>query len=255
MARTIFQETIADHARRIGQSERFTRNRRRVLERQRQGQDRAQIRREMGATNCPSCLLDMSIEELEQALGVEWAAGRYRPREGWTPSESVELAPPSTPPTKEELARRGYTLSAPPFGYTKDGQAKGLAVVIEAEAALVRDVFSLYLDHGWTMAQIADELNADAGRPPRRNGGRWDKDAVREMLSNPYYAGYVLYRGVGARNAPNRRNAGTLYPGRHEALVSWRDFESVQQARCERRSSGDKTPWECPWTFGEGERE
>ena len=61
--------------------------------------------------------------------------------------------------------------------------------------------------------EIADWLN-DAGLRTR-SGNRFSKDTVADMLRNPFYKGYVLYR-PGSRS----QDEGELFPGRQEPIVA-----------------------------------
>jgi site-specific DNA recombinase len=99
----------------------------------------------------------------------------------------------------------------PPLGY--DVVERKL-VVNEREAALVRDLFRRYAEHG-SAARLVRELAIEGhtskawvtqgGRT--REGRPLDQQAVFKLLRNRIYLGEI-------------RNHGTWYPGQHEALVS-----------------------------------
>ena len=93
-----FAETEEDHARRLGQSRRFTRIRRRALLRKLEGQSPEQIRREMGESNCPYDVADASLQELMDALGVVLDGDVLRPS---------DESPPRPLLTRVEERRRG----------------------------------------------------------------------------------------------------------------------------------------------------
>jgi len=111
--------------------------------------------------------------------------------------------------TRDKIAaarRRGmWTGGSVPLGY--DVVNKKL-MVNDAEAALVRELFDLYLEYKSTMATVR-ELNR-RGRTTKRHqaksgnvrgGGQWHKNAVLSILRNPLYAGYMphgqkLFDGV-----------------------------------------------------------
>jgi site-specific DNA recombinase len=100
----------------------------------------------------------------------------------------------------------GYDLAPQPAGGSK-------LVVNEAEAALVREIFSLYLEHH-SLTKVTRILN-DRGcrskqwttRKGRSVGGRlWDKHLLIKLLTNPAYTGKV-------------RHKKDLYAGEHAAIV------------------------------------
>lgn len=63
--------------------------------------------------------------------------------------------------------------------------------VVPEEAAVVRQIERAYLEDGLGIARIAYLLNVE-GRPSPR-GKQWTAAAVREILQNPFYCGYVLW--------------------------------------------------------------
>ena len=85
--------------------------------------------------------------------------------------------------------------------------------------------------------EISNRLN-DLGRPSPK-GRKWSNETVRDILNNPFYAGYILYRGSitdesGRRKQP--RYTGTLYPGLHKPLISLDEWDEMQQERFMRAS-------------------
>jgi site-specific DNA recombinase len=109
--------------------------------------------------------------------------------------------------------RRGKWTGGPvPFGF--DVKDKKL-VPNETEAATVRRMFELFLEHH-QMPVVARVLNQEA-RLPRVDGGeaRWTKASVRRLLRNPLYAGLC-------------RAGDELVQGEHEPLV---DVEVYRRAQ------------------------
>lgn len=81
----------------------------------------------------------------------------------------------------------------PPFGYDKDEGAK--LIINKDEARLVRRIFKMYIAKK-SMPQVAYELSKEG--ISARKKGRWNAQAVREILTNPIYAG--KYRVAGVEN-------------------------------------------------------
>lgn len=125
--------------------------------------------------------------------------------------------------TRDKIAasrRKGkWTGGQVPLGY--DVVDKHL-VVNDLEAVVVREVFSLYLQHRSALA-VMHILNK-TGRATKRHrssNGRvhepraWKKDSVLRVLRNPVYAGFMPYRDE-------------VYPGEHQAIVDPDIFARAQ---------------------------
>ncbi|HQI87660.1 MAG TPA: hypothetical protein PKV20_24090, partial [Anaerolineae bacterium] len=79
MKESIFLEREAEHARRLGLSERRTGMLRRTLALKREGYTPRRIRVQMGKANVTWRVALRTPEELEQELGVAWEGGVYVP--------------------------------------------------------------------------------------------------------------------------------------------------------------------------------
>lgn len=124
---------------------------------------------------------------------------------------------------KAGRANRGYWNGDLPFGYF--AQDRFTAVPNPATADGARLAFTEYNTGTYYDMQIAELLN-DHGYRTQPKGRRasvpFSKDTVRSMLANPFYAGWVSYKGV-------------LHPGKHPALVSQATFDNCQRIRAQRR--------------------
>jgi site-specific DNA recombinase len=121
--------------------------------------------------------------------------------------------------------RKGkWTGGTPILGYDVDrsgGRPK--LVVNAAEAARVREVFRLYLEHG-SLLPVVEELvrrgwsnktwRTKAGEP--KGGQPFDRGTLHALLTNPLYAGKL-------------RHKANVYDGEHEAIVDPLVFEQVQK--------------------------
>ena len=254
-----FAETEEDHARRLGQSRRFTRIRRRALLRKLQGQSPEQIRREMGESNCPYDVADASIQELMGALGVVLDGEILKPSDESPPRPlltrmmeqmGIEIHPGAIfyhGGDKEERARKGEPVSSRlPFGYRwgKNGKVE----IVPEEADLVRHVF---YEHG-ILERPLTEIAAELPHLYPEFHRQWTNDTLREMVVNPFYAGFVLYRGTKERQRGDRRNRGRLYPGKHPAIVTWDEFVAAQDTRVRLATKNPNALWECPWEGAPG---
>jgi site-specific DNA recombinase len=124
--------------------------------------------------------------------------------------------------------------SLPPFGYARtDG-----GLVPDEHAPHVRWAFATYAAGQTSYRELAEELNR-RGLVTRR-GGRWNVDNVREMIQNPFYAGWIRERGVTTqitasgtrRRIP--RGKGRLHQGAHEPIINQATWDACQAVRARR---------------------
>jgi site-specific DNA recombinase len=98
---------------------------------------------------------------------------------------------------KRHRARCGVVnvLSAAPYGYRYVRKADGEPAryeILEAEAAVVREVFRRYVEDGWPIGALARWLT-EAAVPTRTGKRQWDRSAVWGMLRNPAYQGTACF--------------------------------------------------------------
>jgi site-specific DNA recombinase len=101
-----------------------------------------------------------------------------------------------------------------PYGYTTTGD------VVPAEAKIIRRIFEAF-DAGESLRSITANLTADGA--PTRSGRPWHVRTTRDMLTNPRYAGWAVYRGDIAVD-----DDGNRIRGRWEPLVSPELFDVIQ---------------------------
>ena len=120
---------------------------------------------------------------------------------------------------KIHRARQGSLnmISRPPYGYRliRKTEACGARLEIdEAEAAVVRRIYDLYVREGLKMHAVSRRLDAEGIRP--RHAERWPTATVAVVLRNETYVGRAAYlKTVGTgklarRNRTGRRKAGTV---------------------------------------------
>lgn len=131
--------------------------------------------------------------------------------------------------------RKGrYVGGRPMLGYDLDRESKRL-VVNEAEAATVRQICELYLEHHGLIPTV-DAINqrgwrtkswiSKMGKP--MGGAPFGKNSLHSLLTNRLYIGKITYRDE-------------VYDGQHEAIVDDGLFELVQkQLRSNRINVGDR---------------
>ncbi|MDD4036648.1 MAG: recombinase family protein [Bacilli bacterium] len=123
----------------------------------------------------------------------------------------------------------------PPYGYDREN-GKPILSVNEEEAAIVRKIYSMYLD-GYTFTEIARILNAERiktklrGKKIKRKDhesnlgtriiiSKWMPKTIRLILSNSTYIGKVRYH----INKPDYQE----YDGHHEPIIDAKTYNQVQ---------------------------
>jgi site-specific DNA recombinase len=101
----------------------------------------------------------------------------------------------------ESLAKKGlWTGGKAPLGYRyipKEKGDNGKFEIVDVEMELVKKVFQLYRNnHGFTT--IAKQMPVNSHR-----GKEWNKDRVKNIITNPFYAGFISIR----RKYENQHNA------------------------------------------------
>ncbi len=107
------------------------------------------------------------------------------------------------------------------------------------EAAVVREIFRLYLNTGCGLRRICQELNAE-GRLTKQ-GCRWEPKGVRRILSNPIYCGHYVNNRYEILDVLDRRRV--LLPKEQNyhhfrpdwAIVGEEEFLAAQKTLAERR--------------------
>jgi DNA invertase Pin-like site-specific DNA recombinase len=114
-----------------------------------------------------------------------------------------------------------------PLGYDL---IEGRLVVNADEAETVRYIFDRYLE--WRSARLVAQALNEADRPVKQRGEMtpegWTKDIVLRVLRNVVYTGVIEHDG-------------TLYPGRHEPLISRETYEQAESQLNAGASEGEWT--------------
>ncbi len=158
------------------------------------------------ALNAPVRLADASTVEV--ALRAAWLGRRPDERRRDRARDSMRAR-----------ALRGQVLGRAPYGYAIRGRS---LVVDPDEAAVVRRIFSMYLEEHEGVRRIARALNEDGITTRLRKP--WSAGSVRTVLRNPAYTGTY-------------RRLGSVVPGAHPALLRRGQFEEVQARMARRRTA------------------
>jgi DNA invertase Pin-like site-specific DNA recombinase len=154
---------------------------------------------------------------------------------------------------------QGWNIGKPPYGYAADkvdhpvpakaaeGQTKTRLIPDPVRAPVVDFIFRLRVGERLGYDAIAVRLNGDRDRYPvpeptsaHRRRGTWSGSAVRDILTNPKYTGYMVW------NRRATKSGGKVNPPEawvwsdqptHEPLVSRDRFEAAARVAKVRRGS------------------
>jgi len=133
---------------------------------------------------------------------------------------------------KENAYQCKHTGGIPPLGFDIDPVTKKY-VINEAEAKVVREIFSLYLD-GYGYRKMIPILNQKGYKTKR--GNTFGKNSIHELLRNEKYSGtYVFNRtaskdAFGVRNGHQDKDDDSIIrvEGGVPAIISKEDFQKAQ---------------------------
>lgn len=119
------------------------------------------------------------------------------------------------------------------YGY--DNVERGVLGVNEKEAAVVRKIYSLYLD-GYTTNEIAGVLNQEGIPSPKKENGKWFANTINGILHNEKYIGdCLMQKSVTTSHLTHAHTSHTdgivesyYKKNHHEAIIDREDFKTVQ---------------------------
>lgn len=141
---------------------------------------------------------------------------------------------------REMSAREGkFVGNIPPYGYRREklDRDKGYTLIPDAdEAKIVKLVYELFTGPARIgVGNIRNRLNDM--RVPTRKGGPWSDETVRNILTNPVYAGKIrwygrpqvkrIVNGEMVRRRP-RADKPLITDGKHEAIIDGSSYSRAQ---------------------------
>ncbi len=131
-------------------------------------------------------------------------------------------------------ARNGGTLGRAPLGYLNardlsEGRNIGIVTFDPERQSLVRSAFELFATGDYSLDSLSEELTRRGlrTRPARYPSGPISTSRLNELLRDPYYIGFVTYKGE-------------LIQGRHERLIDDDLFDQVQEILDARGGRGER---------------
>lgn len=133
-----------------------------------------------------------------------------------------------------EKAMRGGFQAKPPFGY-KVVPGNPVPVIVQEEAAIVKQVFEMYLS-GSSAFDISKNLTQNGVLT--RAGNSFQRATINYMLTNAFYCGTVRWnvRNNDSKRTVKDESEWITAEGKHEAIIDKETFEKVQKKFMERKA-------------------
>ena len=132
----------------------------------------------------------------------------------------------------KSLEEGKYISPDAPYGYVfkYDDKGKKNLVINEEQAKAVKLIFDMYLE-GNGATKIANKLNSLGYKT--NNNIEFKNKAVRDILSNITYTGYVKWKTVDRKNHSRTRPASEqiISKGNHKAIIDEFTFKKAQEIR------------------------
>ena len=139
---------------------------------------------------------------------------------------------------RKTIEEGGYIANAP-YGYIKAVEDKKPTLKInEEEAAIVRIIFDLYVNHGMGCQSIADTVNGMGAKPHRADA--FGRTSIMHILKNPVFCGKVTWdrkKHIRKGSRGNEKHITVYNPpeewivvdGIHEPIISEQLWEQAQE--------------------------
>ena len=138
------------------------------------------------------------------------------------------------------VQKGNYIYTIPPFGYDKAMIDDCHSLKPNENADIVRLIFDLYVNEGYSCGAIARHLEKINVRTAR--GGKWQDCTIRKILTNVHYIGKVRFgetktertyqdgKTVKKRNVPKNETDDEVIiaKGKHTAIISEELYEAAQ---------------------------
>ncbi len=112
-----------------------------------------------------------------------------------------------------------------------DERIKSKLVIIPEEADIVRMIFDMYIN-GFGFKKISNKINDFGFRTI--NGNLFSIYAVRDIVMNPTYAGFIRYNNRTKNRKNNDAESAHIYKGQHDPIITeeiWNQAQAIMQSR------------------------
>jgi DNA invertase Pin-like site-specific DNA recombinase len=202
--------------------------------------DSGYIMQVLQISNCkivtPSKIYDLANESDEQFTDMKFMFSRYELR---TITKRLIRG------RNQSAAEGKYLGSSPPYGYDiiKLKGEKGNSLEINPEQAkVVQMIFDMYTEQNMGVETILYELNK-MHIPTQKQGGKWAKTTVLDILRNPVYIGKIRWKKYvttkvmvdGKLTKKRVRNDDhELHDGLHEPIITEEQFQRAAELRSQK---------------------
>ena len=124
-----------------------------------------------------------------------------------------------------ENAMRGNFQASPPLGYSITAH-KATPVIVESEAEIVRMIFNLYTEQGYSIIEITRQLNALGYKT--RAGKSFENRGIKYILTNEVYTGKSVWNKRDSASRPKDKTEWIIADGAHEPIISPEQFQRAK---------------------------
>lgn len=136
---------------------------------------------------------------------------------------SIRLSGEVTRGMTEKALRGGYN-GGIPYGYHKLKE-QPLPIIYEPEARIVRFIYS-EVESGLSISELSKKLTI--ANIKTRRGNFFETRAIRYILENPFYCGYIRWNRQNKRtHSLNDRSEWIVTKGYHEAIINKELFDRI----------------------------
>jgi site-specific DNA recombinase len=112
--------------------------------------------------------------------------------EFWAAKKASEDTKDRVTVAMKDIHNDGYwTGGNPPYGYKNSDEFTNMLDVIPNEAETVKEIYNLYVNHGYGYLKISAHLNEKG--IPSKIGGKWSAHTIGKILTNTIYMGHLSY--------------------------------------------------------------